>query len=171
MAKHLWELVKFSVSDPFAQLRFLVALALSLCIAAWFVVLALVAIVLGTIFRWRWVRNVWFRSIHFLMIAVVVAQSLLGIICPLTTLEHRLRRAAGETAYDGSFIGHWVHELLFMNAPSWVFALCYCLFGAVVLICFNIDCDTLAAQFPGQIVGHGYIFFLRIDREIDRLGQ
>ena len=100
------------------------------------VVFALVAIVLGTVLRWRWVRNFWFRSIHFLMIAVVVAQSLLGVICPLTTLENRLRRTAGETVYDGSFIGHWAHELLFMDTPDWVFTLCYCLFGAVVLACF-----------------------------------
>ena len=32
----------------------------------------------------RWVRNFWFRLLHFLAIAVVVEESLLVAVCPLT---------------------------------------------------------------------------------------
>jgi hypothetical protein len=37
---------------------------------------------------------------------------------------------------DGSFVGRWVHELIFFEAPEWVFTIVYCAFGAVVLATF-----------------------------------
>lgn len=61
-----------------------------------FVVLGLVAILLGYAFGWSWVRNPWFRLTHVAMIAVVVFESLLSIICPLKTLEHYMRNAGGQ---------------------------------------------------------------------------
>ena len=36
-----------------------------------------------------------------------------GRICPLTPLEHRLREAAGETAYSGGFIDHYIVPLVY----------------------------------------------------------
>jgi len=98
-----------------------------------FVIAGLLAILVGIIARWRWVRNFWFRTIHLIMIGIVVFQAVFGITCPLTTLEHYLRLQAGQPVYAGTFIGHWMHELIFYEGPSWVFTLSYCLFGAVVL--------------------------------------
>ncbi len=93
-----------------------------------------VAIVLGIVFHWAWIRNFWFRGVHFLMIAIVVVESLLNIVCPLTTLENDLRVKGGDAAvYPGSFIGRWVHEILFYDAPDWVMTLGYCVFGLLVL--------------------------------------
>lgn len=103
-----------------------------------FVVLGLVAILIGCVLRWRWVRNLWFRVVHLVMIGVVVVESLLDITCPLTTLENNLRRTAGETARGESFVGRWVHDLLFYDAPPWAFTVAYCLFGAIVLATFVI---------------------------------
>lgn len=40
-----------------------------------FVVLGLVAILMGIAFRWSWVRNPWFRSIHIAMIGIVVVEA------------------------------------------------------------------------------------------------
>ncbi len=99
-----------------------------------FVILALLCIVIGAWFGWQWVRNLWFRLIHVGMVAVVVIQSILGIACPLTTLEKHLRLRADEAVYPGSFLGHWAHELLFFDAPPWVFTVIYCLFGSLVLV-------------------------------------
>ena len=48
----------------------------------WFVVLGLVAILVGVAFRWKWVRNPWFRWIHVSMIGIVVAEDLAGIDAP-----------------------------------------------------------------------------------------
>jgi len=98
-----------------------------------FVVFGMLLILLGIPLRWRWVRNFWFRTLHFLAIGIVVVQALLGVLCPLTTLENHLRRQAGEATYPGSFVAHWVHELIFYDAPPRVFTISYCLFGAAVL--------------------------------------
>jgi uncharacterized membrane protein YeaQ/YmgE (transglycosylase-associated protein family) len=98
------------------------------------VVFGLLAILVGRILRWQWVRNFWFRAIHLGMIAIVVAQALANVTCPLTTLEQNLRDKAGEATYTGSFIGHWVHELIFYEAPHSVFTAIYCVFGAVVVL-------------------------------------
>lgn len=98
-----------------------------------FVVLALPVILLGAKLDWPWVRNFWFRTIHLAMIAVVVAQALLGLVCPLTVWEKRLRELAGQGRYPGSFLGRWANELLFFDVPAWAFTVIYCLFGLAVL--------------------------------------
>jgi hypothetical protein len=100
------------------------------------VILGLLAILIGRIFQWRWVRNFWFRAVHFAMIAIVAAEALLGITCPLTVLEDDLRRSAGDSIRSGSFIGRWVHDLLFYELPPWVFTVIYCVFAAIVLATF-----------------------------------
>jgi hypothetical protein len=97
------------------------------------VVLGLLAVLVGATRGWGWVRNIWFRLIHLGMIGVVVCESVCGIPCPLTVWEDSLRRAAGQAVTDGTFIGRWVHDLLFFEAPPWVFTTVYCLFGAAVL--------------------------------------
>ena len=67
-------------------------------------------------------------------IGCVVAQAWLGAVCPLTTLEMRLRAQAGEQTYTGGFIAHWVGRLLYHEAPDWVFTLAYSLFGLAVVL-------------------------------------
>jgi hypothetical protein len=101
-----------------------------------FVVFGLLAILLGLAFGWQWVRNPWFRVAHLVAIAIVAAQALLGIVCPLTTLEKALRVRGGQASYPGAFIGHWAHRLTFYEAPPWVFTTCYALFGLAVLATF-----------------------------------
>jgi polyferredoxin len=98
-----------------------------------FVVVGEMAIVLGMIRRWRWIGNFWFRAVHTSMIGLVVAESLLGIVCPLTLWENQLRLAAGQPVEGESFIGRWVDRLLFIQAPGWAFTLSYCIFGMLVV--------------------------------------
>ncbi len=101
-----------------------------------FVVLGLVAILLGIAFRWEWVRNFPFRLIHLTMIAIVVGEALLGIPCPLTVWEDRLRRQAGQATYAGDFLGYWAHRIIFYRAEPWVFTVIYASFGLAVLAAF-----------------------------------
>ncbi len=101
-----------------------------------FVVFGFLLILLGAIRRWRWVRDFAFRVAHFAAIAVVCGEAILGIECPLTTLENYLRREGGQTGYAADFIGHWVHELIFFDAPPWVFTVVYVAFGLLVLATF-----------------------------------
>ena len=99
-----------------------------------FVVLGLLLIVAGGYLNWRWIRNSWFRAIHLLGIAIVVAQTWLGIVCPLTILEMWLRREAGAVGYEGSFIRHWLQALLYYDAPASVFVVAHSVFGILVLL-------------------------------------
>ncbi|MBI3865764.1 MAG: DUF2784 domain-containing protein [Planctomycetia bacterium] len=103
-----------------------------------FVVLGQLVVLIGVLFRWDWVRNRAFRWLHMAAIAIVVAEALAGVVCPLTTLESWLRTQAGHATYQGDFLGHWAHELLFYDAPPWVFTLIYAAFGALVLATFIV---------------------------------
>jgi hypothetical protein len=98
-----------------------------------FVVLGLVAIFVGKFLSWRWVRNHWFRLTHLVAIGIVVLQSWFGLICPLTIWEMDLRARAGQAVYEGSFIAHWLSDLLYYHAPPWVFVVCYTVFGTLVV--------------------------------------
>lgn len=98
-----------------------------------FVVFGLLLILTGGALGWSWVRNPWFRLLHLLAIVIVVIQSWLSVICPLTTIEMLLRNRAGEPTYAGSFITHWLGTILYYQAPPWVFVVCYSAFGALVV--------------------------------------
>ena len=97
-----------------------------------FVVVGLLLVVGGNLADWRWVNHWWLRLLHLGTIGFVVAEAWLGVTCPLTTWEVALRRAAGQQAYAGGFLQHWLHRLLYWDAPVWVFTLAYTLFGLAV---------------------------------------
>ena len=101
-----------------------------------FVVLGLMAILVGIVRRWDWVRGLKFRLLHLLAISAVVLQAVLGITCPLTIWEKQLRTLGGQDSYPGDFIARWAHDLLFFDAEPWVFTLIYCLFGLLVLMTY-----------------------------------
>ena len=115
-----------------------------------FVVFGLVAILIGAVLRWRWVRNFWFRAIHLTAIGIVVLEALFGITCPLTDWEKRLRLAAGEASYSGDFIGHWAHQLIFYDAEPWVFTVIYILFGLAVVGALILAPPRLPGRTRGQ---------------------
>jgi polyferredoxin len=66
-------------------------------------------------------------------IAIITAETWLGFVCPLTTLEMWLRTQARTPTYRGSFISHWLQRLLYYDLPPWVFLVAYTLFGLLVL--------------------------------------
>jgi len=98
------------------------------------VIFGLLLILLGGVLKWRWVRNFWFRAVHLTLIAIVVFEALLGITCPLTDWEYALRQKAGEGAEGGSFVGRFLHNMIFVDASPQFLTVCYCLFGLLVLV-------------------------------------
>ncbi len=98
-----------------------------------FALFGLIAVLLGWLLKWQWVRNRWFRGFHLAMILVVVLESWCGFTCPLTTWESQLRKLAGQATHEGAFIADLLHDLMFFQAEPWVFTVCYTLFGAAVL--------------------------------------
>jgi polyferredoxin len=99
-----------------------------------FVILGELAILLGILLRWNWIRNRTFRLAHVAAIVVVVAESWCGITCPLTNWENSLRDLGGQTVEEGDFIARWVHSVLFYRADPWVFTTIYSVFGALVIL-------------------------------------
>jgi hypothetical protein len=97
-----------------------------------FVVAGFVLVVAGNVRHWRWVNHLWFRLAHLGAIAVVVAESWVGITCPLTTLEMWLRARAGVSTYSEGFVEYWLQRVLYYDAPPWVFTVGYTLFGVLV---------------------------------------
>jgi hypothetical protein len=99
-----------------------------------FVVGGLMVVLAGNAAGWSWVNGWWFRLAHLLAIGVVVVQSWLGQLCPLTILESWLRVQAGAQAYQQSFIEHWVQRIIYYDIPLWVFTLLYTAFAALVVL-------------------------------------
>lgn len=100
-----------------------------------FVIVGLLLIWIGRIRRWACVRNFWFRVAHLAAIGVVAAESLSGFVCPLTAWEDRLRLlAGGEQRYAGSFIQHWLHQILFFDLGERVFTITYVVFFLAVAL-------------------------------------
>ena len=98
-----------------------------------FIVGGLGLILAGARLKWRWVRDMRFRVLHLAAIGYVVVTTWSGIDCGLTTLEQSLRLKAGQTAFEGDFIAHWLSQFLFYEAPPWAFIAVYTAFGLLVL--------------------------------------
>lgn len=98
-----------------------------------FVIVGLLMVFVGKKLAWSWVRNPWFRLFHLIAIGVVVLQSWLGLVCPLTIWEMALRRKAGDIVYSGAFLAHWLETILYYRAPEWVFVVVYTAFGLLVV--------------------------------------
>lgn len=106
---------------------------------ALFIVGGLVAIWVGAGLGWAWIRERLFRLAHLVSIGIVSALSLLGIACPLTTLEDWLRTGSlVSPGYTQGFIQRWVSRLFYFDLPAWVFALLYVTFGLVVLLTWRL---------------------------------
>jgi len=58
----------------------------------------------------KW-HNIAFLHIPCALWGVLIAFG--GWICPLTPLEMHFRQLAGQTGYDGGFIGHYVMQIAF----------------------------------------------------------
>jgi hypothetical protein len=94
-----------------------------------FILLGVPLVYLGAALNWTWVRSRRWRLLHLGAILFVAAEALLGITCPLTVWEDTLR--GRRTA--GGFIERWIDQLIFYDAPAWVFTMAYVAFAGLVL--------------------------------------
>lgn len=100
-----------------------------------FVVGGLAAIWLGHRAGWAWVRKRGFRAAHLAAIGFVAVSSLVGIACPLTLLEARLRTG---TAAAGGCIQRVVGGLLYFELPVWLFTTAYVAFAGLVILTWRL---------------------------------
>jgi hypothetical protein len=98
-----------------------------------YIVLGQLAILVGAVLGWQWIRNPWFRWTHLLAIVLVALEAIGGIDCPLTVWEEDLRRLAGQQVSDVTFIGRCLDAVLFYEAPAWVLSTIHVGFALLVL--------------------------------------
>jgi hypothetical protein len=70
---------------------------------------------------------------HVPALAYAASIEMVGWVCPLTPLEQRLRIAAGQAGYEGSFVEHYVGGVVY---PAGWDAIHVWL--AVLLVTFNV---------------------------------
>lgn len=99
-----------------------------------FVVLGEILFLAGGWRGWRWIRNLPLRLLHLALVAYIALQAWLGVACPFTAWEQRLRTLAGQSHYQESFIEHWLSRLIFFQAPWWVFVAAYSVFTLLVAV-------------------------------------
>ena len=100
-----------------------------------FVLFGQITIIIGWIFKWEFIRNPYFRIIHFIAILIVAVQALTQIPCPLTVWENDLRRLAGQSVdVEISFIGRLLRLFVFYDFPKWFFTVLHVSFASLVLI-------------------------------------
>jgi hypothetical protein len=78
---------------------------------------ALVLILAGWLFNWGWVRNFWFRLAHLTAIEVVAGQAIVGLECPLTTLERELRGGHLFNLEGASAVARFCSNALYFPDP------------------------------------------------------
>lgn len=64
----------------------------------------------GGLVALRWPRV---AILHLPAVIWGVYISVTGRLCPLTTIENRLRRASGDTGYEGGFIDQYIAPILY----------------------------------------------------------
>ena len=115
-----------------------------------FVIGGLLVVPLGSWLDWRWVRARRFRLTHMLCTAIVAVEALIGVVCPLTSFEHALLVASGAVGYERSFVGQLLYQLLYYDAPVWVFTLAYTILTLIVVVLYHYlpPLPKLARQRP-----------------------
>ena len=93
-----------------------------------FITAGLPLIILGAVRRWRWVRKWRWRLLHLMATVVVALESMIGMACPLTVWEDRLR---GFQPRAG-FIERWIEHIMFFDLPPWTFIAAYTIYAAIV---------------------------------------
>ena len=94
-----------------------------------FLTAGFVAIPIGYKFRWSWAQNRRLRICHASVMGFITAETILGLTCPLTVLEHSLR---GDSPPQ-SFVGYWIQRILYWDLPHEIFIAAYFLCFAWVV--------------------------------------
>jgi len=103
-----------------------------------FVVLGFAYIWAGRAAGWKSAGNPRFRVAHLAAMGIVLAQSLLGAVCPLTKWENDLRVRGGQgEAYETTFMQEWLHRLLFFDLDEKAFMVIYAVFFALIVATFR----------------------------------
>ncbi len=119
-------------ADPIARADVIVTLHLALVLG---VLVTLLLVLLGGVLGWSWVRHFWFRVIQLLLIQIIAGQAVVGLECPLKTLERHLRGGPGylHELDNAHPIGRFCNELLYYELPQQIFLVIYLVVALLML--------------------------------------
>jgi hypothetical protein len=89
-----------------------------------FITFGFFLIPIGYKFGWGWIANTQLRIFHSGMMLFITLETLLGITCPLTSIENSLRGIN----QSKSFIGYWMKQIIYWDLPTQFFIILYCVF-------------------------------------------
>src|SRR5215207_7955728 len=85
-------------------------------------------VAVGAFLAWRWPRLSWAHVPAVVYAAAIVT---VGFDCPLTPIEKQLRRLAGQQAYEGGFVNHYLANVVY---PGGLTPLLRVLAGACIVV-------------------------------------
>ena len=88
-----------------------------------FITFGFFLIPIGYKFGWVWITNLKLRIFHCGMMMFVTLETLLGITCPLTSIENNLRGIYEST----SFVSYWIKKIIYWESPDQFFIILYCM--------------------------------------------
>ena len=115
-----------------------------------FNVFGLIAIPLGSLFDWRFVRVFWWRALHLALLAVLVLQALFGRPCFLTLWQAALEQDAAALASREPLIPRFVESVIFWPLPIWFFAALYVAVGIYALALWQLVPPTRRRASPND---------------------
>ena len=98
-----------------------------------FITFGFFLIPIGCKFGWGWIANTQLRIFHSGMVLFITLETLLGITCPLTSIENSLRGIH----QSKSFIGYWIKQIIYWDFPTQFFIILYCIFLGWIFLCGN----------------------------------
>lgn len=89
-------------------------------------------VVLGAFLAWRWRCVI---ALHLPALAWGTWVEMSSRVCPLTPLENHLRHLGGEAGYQGGFLAHYLHPILYpvslVPQVQWILGVLLILVNAV----------------------------------------
>ena len=104
--------------ENFADLILIVHFGIVIFITSLFIIIPV-----GYKLKWKWPKNKKLRSTHLFLILIVTTETVFGLTCPLTVIEHNLRGIF----ISNSFISIWLQKFLYWNFPKEFFLISYIL--------------------------------------------
>ena len=86
-----------------------------------FITFGFLLIPIGYYYYWSWIRNFKLRLFHFGLMFIVTFETLVGITCPLTSIENYLRGINNSK----SFVSFWIEKIIYWNFPTSFFIFLY----------------------------------------------
>ena len=99
-----------------------------------FITVGFLLIPIGYYYDWIWIKNFKLRLFHFGLMFLVTFETLVGITCPLTSIENYLRGMNNSK----SFISFWIEKIIYWDFPTSFFMFLYFVFLGWTLLMWKI---------------------------------